>query len=185
MPENCDPRSLKGMGVTYATSTMGADHTAGFTLGNHLFGLEPTSDPLDGENQLLPSAVAQISAAAFDSTGFCLFLGMASIDKPEVVKYILESMSAFTGLNFNENTFAAFGIRILRMERDFNRRERDFNRRAGFTKEDDRLPEWLTKEALPPHNTVFDVPKETLDEVHNHTGIILKMLGKTKMALKY
>ncbi len=170
-----DPRSLKGMGVTYATSTMGADHTAGFTLGNHLFGLEPTSDPLDGENQLLPSAVAQISAAAFDSTGFCLFLGMASIDKPEVVKYILESMSAFTGLNFNENTFAAFGIRILRMERDFNRR-------AGFTKKDDRLPEWMTKEALPPHNTVFDVPKETLDEVHNHTGIILKMLGKTKMA---
>ncbi len=64
-----DPRSLKGMGVTYATSTMGADHTAGFTLGNHLFGLEPTSDPLDGENQLLPSAVVQISAAAFDSTG--------------------------------------------------------------------------------------------------------------------
>ena len=170
-----DPRSLKGMGVTYATSTMGADHTAGFTLGNHLFGLEPVSDPLDGENQLLTSAVAQISAAAFDATGFCLFLGMASIDKPEVVKYILESISAFTGLGFNENTFAAFGIRILRMERDFNRR-------AGFTSKDDRLPEWMTKEALPPHNTVFDVPNETLDEVHNHTGIILKIMGKTKMA---
>jgi len=170
-----DPRALKGMGVTYATSTMGADHTAGFTLGNHLFGLEPSSEPLDADNQLLPSAVAQISAAAFDATGFCLFLGMASIDKPEVVKYILESMSAFTGLGFNENTFAAFGIRILRMERDFNRR-------AGFTSKDDRLPEWMTKEALPPNNHVFDVPDETLDQVHNHTGIILKILGKTKMA---
>ena len=170
-----DPRSLKGMGVTYATSTMGADHTAGFTLGNHLFGLEPTSEPLDAENQLLPSAVAQISAAVFDATGFCLFLGMASIDKPEVVKYILESLSAFTGLGFNENTFAAFGIRILRMERDFNRR-------AGFTAKDDRLPEWMTKEVLPSHNSVFDVSEETLDQVHNHTGIILKMLGNTKMA---
>ncbi len=170
-----DPRAMKGMGVTYATSTMGADHTAGFTLGNHLFGLEPSSGPLDKDNQLLPSAVAQISAAAFDTTGFCLFLGMASIDKPEVIKYILESMSAFTGLGFNENTFAAFGIRILRMERDFNRR-------AGFTSKDDRLPEWMTKEALPPHNSVFDVPEEILDEVHNHTGIILKIMGNTKMA---
>ena len=170
-----DPRSLKGMGVTYATSTMGADHTAGFTLASHLFGVEPVSDPLDGENQLLTSAVAQISAAAFDSTGFCLFLGMASIDKPEVVKYILETISAFSGLAYNENTFAALGIRVLRMERDFNQR-------AGFTKEDDRLPEWMTKEALPPHNTVFDVPEETLDEVHNHIGIVLKILGNTRMA---
>ncbi len=170
-----DPRAFKGMGVTYATSTMGADHTAGSTLGNHLFGLEPTSDALDSENQLLPSAVAQITAAAFDTTGFCLFLGFASIDKPEVVKYILETLTAFTGLGFNENTFAAYGIRILRMERDFNRR-------AGFTAKDDRLPEWMTKEALSPHDNVFDVPDETLDEVHNHTGIILKILGKTKMA---
>ncbi len=170
-----DPRALKGMGVTYATSTMGADHTAGFTLANHLFGLEPVSDPLDGDNQLLPSAVAQISAAAFDATGFCLFLGMASIDKPEVIKHILDTLTAFTGLGFNENTFAAYGIRILRMERDFNRR-------AGFTAKDDRLPEWMTKEALPPHNSVFDVPDETLDQVHNHTGIILKILGKAKMA---
>ncbi|MBW1645539.1 MAG: iron-containing alcohol dehydrogenase [Deltaproteobacteria bacterium] len=170
-----DPRAMKGMGVTYATSTMGADHTAGFTLGNHLFGLEPTSDPLDADNQLLPSAVAQISAAAFDATGFCLFLGMASIDKPEVIKYILDSMSAFTGLGFNENTFAALGIRVLRLERDFNRR-------AGFTSADDRLPAWLTKEPLPPHETVFDVPEATLDQVHNHIGVVLAMLGDTKMA---
>ncbi|MCK5679746.1 aldehyde ferredoxin oxidoreductase, partial [bacterium] len=167
-----DPRALKGMGVTYATSTMGADHTAGSTLLNHLFGVEPSSGPLDGENQLLPSAVAQISAAAFDATGFCLFLGMATMDKPEVVKYILESMSAFTGLAYNENTFAALGIRVLQMERDFNKR-------AGFTKEDDRLPEWMTKEVLPPNNTVFDVSDETLDEVHNYIGTILTDMGDT------
>ncbi|MCK5679211.1 iron-containing alcohol dehydrogenase, partial [bacterium] len=170
-----DPRALKGMGVTYATSTMGADHTAGSTLLNHLFGVEPFADPLDGENQLLPSAVSQISAAAFDATGFCLFLGMATMDKPEVVKYILESITAFTGLSYNENTFAALGIRVLRMERDFNQR-------AGFTKEDDRLPEWMTKEALPPNDSVFDVPDATLDAVHNHVGIVLKIMGKTRMA---
>ena len=43
--------------------------------------------------------------------------------------------------------------------------EREFNRRAGFTKADDRLPEWMTREPLPPHNTVFDVPGEELDSI--------------------
>ena len=43
--------------------------------------------------------------------------------------------------------------------------EREFNRRAGFTKADDRLPEWMTREPLPPHNTVFDVPEEDLDSL--------------------
>jgi aldehyde:ferredoxin oxidoreductase len=43
--------------------------------------------------------------------------------------------------------------------------EREFNRRAGFTAADDRLPEWMTKEPLPPHNAVFDVAEEDLDGV--------------------
>jgi aldehyde:ferredoxin oxidoreductase len=45
--------------------------------------------------------------------------------------------------------------------------EREFNRRAGFTAADDRLPEWMTTEPLPPHNSVFDVSKEDLDGVFN------------------
>ncbi|MBN1669287.1 MAG: hypothetical protein JW862_19495, partial [Anaerolineales bacterium] len=43
--------------------------------------------------------------------------------------------------------------------------EREWNRRAGFTKADDRLPEWMRREPLPPHNTVFDVSDEDLDSV--------------------
>ena len=31
--------------------------------------------------------------------------------------------------------------------------------------EDDRLPERMTWEPLPPHNTVFDVPEEQLDHI--------------------
>ena len=45
--------------------------------------------------------------------------------------------------------------------------EREFNRRAGFTKADDRLPEWMTREPLPPHNAIFDVTEEDLDGVFN------------------
>jgi aldehyde:ferredoxin oxidoreductase len=43
--------------------------------------------------------------------------------------------------------------------------ERAFNQAAGFTAADDRIPEWMTLEPLPPHNTVFDVPAEELDGV--------------------
>jgi aldehyde:ferredoxin oxidoreductase len=43
--------------------------------------------------------------------------------------------------------------------------EREFNRRAGFTAADDRIPAWMTREPLPPHNSIFDVPDETLDGI--------------------
>jgi len=45
--------------------------------------------------------------------------------------------------------------------------EREFNRRAGFTEKDDRMPEWMTREQLPPFNAVFDVPPEELDTMFN------------------
>jgi aldehyde:ferredoxin oxidoreductase len=45
--------------------------------------------------------------------------------------------------------------------------EVEFNRGAGFTKADDRLPEWMTREPVPPHNTVFDVPTEEMDKIFN------------------
>jgi len=43
--------------------------------------------------------------------------------------------------------------------------ERKFNKLAGFTKADDRLPEWVTREQLPPFNSVFDVSESDLDSV--------------------
>jgi aldehyde:ferredoxin oxidoreductase len=45
--------------------------------------------------------------------------------------------------------------------------ERDFNTRAGFTKEDDRLPDYFMKEKLPPHDITFLVKDEELDQVYN------------------
>jgi aldehyde:ferredoxin oxidoreductase len=43
--------------------------------------------------------------------------------------------------------------------------EREFNARVGFTREDDRLPEWMRYEKLPPHDRVFDVPESELDTI--------------------
>ena len=40
----------------------------------------------------------------------------------------------------------------------------EFNRKAGLTKEDDRLPQFFYDEPLSPHNVVFKVLPEELDE---------------------
>jgi len=40
----------------------------------------------------------------------------------------------------------------------------EFNCGAGFTKADDRLPEWMTRELVPLHNVVFDVQTEEMDK---------------------
>lgn len=50
----------------------------------------------------------------------------------------------------------ALGIRVLEMEREFNRK-------AGFSEKDDRLPAFFLNEPLPPHNTVFAVSEADLD----------------------
>ncbi len=45
--------------------------------------------------------------------------------------------------------------------------EREFNRRAGLTAADDRMPEWMRTEPLPPHHCVYDVPDADLDGIFN------------------
>ena len=45
--------------------------------------------------------------------------------------------------------------------------EREFNRRAGFTPADDRIPEYMRTEPLPPHNSVYDASDEDLDSIFN------------------
>ena len=54
---------------------------------------------------------------------------------------------------------------MMAMGRGMLSRERSFNRQAGMTAADDRLPEFFSKEALPPHGTVWDVPDAYLDEI--------------------
>jgi len=150
-----DPRGFKGLGVTYATSPMGGDHTAGHTLPNHLGAIEPKVEGTAIENQWLASSNAQIDAAASDTTGVCGFADFAGLDRPDARKYLLEAISAFTGDEWNENSWLELGKKILRTEIDFNRI-------AGLTEKDDKIPEWMKREPLPPHNSVFDIPDSDL-----------------------
>jgi aldehyde:ferredoxin oxidoreductase len=155
-----DPRAIKGMGVTYATSPMGADHTAGYSLTANVLGVGGRVDPLRTEGQVELSRNLQIATAAVDATGLCLFVAFAVLDDPAAFEAVYEMLNAQYGLSLGPDDVAALGKAILKAERDFNAR-------AGFTAEDDRLPMFFETEPLPPHNSVFDVPHRELDAVFN------------------
>ncbi|MFP4649650.1 MAG: aldehyde ferredoxin oxidoreductase family protein [Desulfobacterales bacterium] len=155
-----DPRSVQGMGVTYATSTMGADHTAGYAVTANLLGVGGNVDALKPEGQIELSRDLQVATAAIDSTGMCLFIAFAILDQQETFQAMLDMINSFHGLDFTADDVTDMGKKILKLERDFNER-------AGFGPKDDRLPEYFRKEALEPHNITFQVSDNDLDTVYN------------------
>jgi len=155
-----DPRAIQGIGVTYATSTMGADHTAGYAVATNILKVGGYVDPLKPEGQIDLSRNLQIATAAIDSTGMCLFIAFAVLDQPDTFQALIDMLNAFYGLSLTADDVVALGKKVLKMERDFNSR-------AGFTAKHDRLPEYFKKEPLPPHNVTFQVTDEDLDKVYN------------------
>jgi len=155
-----DPRAIQGIGVTYATSTMGADHTAGYAVATNIMKVGGYVDPLKPEGQVELSRNLQIATAAVDATGMCLFVTFAALDQPETFQALIDMLNAFYGLSFTADDVTELGKSILK-------NERDFNTRAGFTAEHDRLPEFFMKEPLPSHNITFQVKDEDLDTLFN------------------
>jgi len=155
-----DPRTVQGIGVTYATSTMGADHTAGYAVATNILSVGGKVDPLKPEGQVELSRNLQIATAAIDSTGMCLFIAFAILDQEETFQSLIDLLKTFSGQILTADDFTALGKSVLK-------KERDFNTRAGFTSKHDRLPEYFKKEALPPHNITFKVEDEELDQVFN------------------
>ncbi len=153
-----EPRSIMGIGVTYATSPQGADHTAGYAIATNILKVGGFVDPLKPEGQVELSRNLQIATAAIDATGLCLFVAFAVLDKPEAFEAIYEMLNGFYGLNLGPDDVTELGKTILRAEVKFNRA-------AGFNEADDRLPEWCMTEPLAPHNTVFSVTDDELDSV--------------------
>jgi aldehyde:ferredoxin oxidoreductase len=155
-----DPRSIKGMGITYATSTQGADHTMGYTIATHILGVGGQVDPLSKEGQVELSRNLQIATAAIDSTGMCLFIAFAALDDETCLPALIDLLNARFGIALNGDDVVNLGQHILKTERNFNIA-------AGFTAADDRLPEFFYDEALPPHNVVCDFTGEEIDTFWN------------------
>jgi aldehyde:ferredoxin oxidoreductase len=155
-----DPRGVQGIGVTYATTTMGADHTAGYAVATNILGVGGSVEPLKPEGQIELSRNLQIATAAIDATGMCLFVAFPILDQPETFQALIDMINAFYGLSLTGDDVTGLGKSILK-------NEREFNLEAGFTSKDDRLPDYFKKEKLPPHDITFQVKDEELDEVFN------------------
>ncbi|MDD2321373.1 MAG: aldehyde ferredoxin oxidoreductase C-terminal domain-containing protein [Geobacteraceae bacterium] len=154
-----DPRSVKGIGITYATTTMGADHTSGYTIATNILKVGGFVDPLSKEGQVVLSRNLQIATAAVDSCGLCIFVAFPALDIPECFTAIYEMINARYGCNLTAEDVVEFGKSILKTEHNFNLA-------AGLTNKDDRLPEFFEEE-IPPHNAVWDFTGEEIDEFWN------------------
>jgi aldehyde:ferredoxin oxidoreductase len=151
-----DPRSIKGIGVTYATSTMGADHTAGYAISSNILKVGGFVDPLKKDGQVELSRNLQIATSAIDSTGMCSFVAFPALDIPECLPALIDMISARFGIPMAGDDFVALGQQILKLEHKFNNE-------AGFNKAHDRLPEFFSYESIAPHNAVWDFTGEEID----------------------
>ena len=152
-----EPRAVKGIGYVYATSPMGADHTSGYTIAPEILGVGGEADPLDTNKAELARGFLD-TTAFIDSSGYCLFIAFAILDIPEGFEGVVETVNAVLGTDWDSDSVAQIGAEIIEMEREFNKK-------AGLTKVDDRLPEFMKYEKLPPHDVTWDVPDEELDKV--------------------
>jgi len=149
-----DPRSCKGVGVTYATTPMGADHTAGYGVTANILSVGGDIDPCKKEGNVELSQGLQIATAAIDAAGLCLFVAFAVLDNEDGLPTVAKMLNAQYGLSITPDDILELGKQVLK-------NEKEFNKRAGFTKVDDKLPE-MFDEKFPPHDTTWDFTLEDL-----------------------
>ena len=130
-----DPRGVQGMGLTYATSNRGACHLRSYTVASEIMGIPEKTDPhvTDGKAGLVKAF--QDATSAVDSSGLCVFTTFAwTLDdfSPQI--------DAACEGDWSVDKLAEVGERIWNLERQFNLA-------AGFTAEDDMLPQRLLKDA--------------------------------------
>ncbi len=152
-----EPRAVKGIGVTYMTSTMGADHTAGYTIAPEILAVGGQQDPLAVKDKVALSRAFQETTAFIDASGYCLFIAFPILDIPSGFEGVVQTVNAMLGTSYTGDDVSVIGREILQLEKDFNTR-------AGITAAADRPPEFMRYEKLPPHNHVFDISDEELDK---------------------
>ena len=131
-----DPRAVKGTGVTYFSSPMGADHTAGLTY----------RQPKDKNEQIETSLKTQIKAAACDAFGYCL----NAVPGESVYPFFAKLMNARYGLKMSEEDVVGVAKQTLRDQLAFNAK-------AQFSAIDTTIPSFFREELIAPTSSVFDV----------------------------
>jgi len=143
-----DPRALKGLAATYATSPMGADHTAGHTIRSNV------EDHHDYVGQAEASRLAQVGVLQWDVLGFCYFFGSAVPD----LMMICDLIKAFHSRSYSPEQIRNMAITTLITERKFNRE-------AGFGPAHDRLSEYFHHTVNPDTGTICDIPEDEISDL--------------------
>lgn len=141
-----DPRSVKGTGVTYFTSPMGADHTAGLTYRN----------PRDRDKQAENSLRSQIQAATCDAFGYCL--NSVPGGRASIYPFFADLINARYGLQLTPKDIMEIGKQTLRDQLDFNEK-------AEFSKTDSKGAAFVREETIAPSGQVFDVDEAEIKKV--------------------
>jgi aldehyde:ferredoxin oxidoreductase len=139
-----EPRNAQVIGVTYAKSPMGADHTTGaMPMGN--------GDTMSKVMRITMSGRLHINMATSDNF-MCMYGFMPASGDPTILPELMAG--AFGG----DWTFD----KVLQIGRDTLNMERKFNEAAGFTLKDDMLPEFFSKEIALGTGAVFDLTREDM-----------------------
>lgn len=146
-PAGYDPRALKGMGLTFATSPRGACHLRTTFYKPELAGLIPP-DQIDGKAEMLIDYEDRLNI--FDTLTLCRFY--RDLYTWEELQDVFPLV---TGNKESKETLRQKAAAIATLTRQFNLRE-------GFTAEDDRLPKRLHKEALPEGGSLSEADLDQL-----------------------
>ncbi|MBT3989710.1 MAG: aldehyde ferredoxin oxidoreductase [Rhodospirillaceae bacterium] len=126
-----DPREIEVTGISMMVTAQGADHTTGNI---------PTFQCKDKSTEELVAASLDIQedCAAADSLGLCLFgRSVTNINQD----FIADALNSAHGTDLTEGFMKELGRETLAMEWQFNKD-------AGFTEEDDELPQFFYDEIL-------------------------------------
>ncbi len=150
-----DPRGLKGMGLTYATSNRGACHLRAYAVSSEVFGIPYKTDPLSYDGKVDLVIALERLFAFVDSLTLCKFSTFALSKENYVALY-----STFTGVEITEEDLDKIGERIWTQERYFNQLH-------GFSRKDDVLPKRFFEEPSAKGETYDrDVFERMLDEYY-------------------
>jgi len=147
-----DPRVFKGMGVTFATSPQGADHTSGAAIAGRVPRQNKDYGELTkNEGKFDLSYELQLYTTVMDSMGCCYFIGPSY----ENMELIAHAINAMYDLNITRDDVIDIGKNIIKIEIEFNEK-------AGITQSSNDVPRFFREEPSEPTDLKYTFNKEDL-----------------------
>ena len=162
-----DPRGLKGMGLLFATSNIGASHMMGDTAYVELFGVGTKVDGLAYEGKAELVKYFQDIFTIMDAAGLCVFVALRyTLDTVNGYRptRITEMINHATGAGYTQDSLLEAADRVYTLERLFLTK-------AGIARADDKLSPRMSEPmpAGPIEGEIFDLSR-LLDDYYRARG---------------